>query len=396
MPKYTYTAINLENKKAKGAVEARDYDDFRKLMRAQNVVLVKYAVVEEKGLVYRMKANEASDFSRQLGSMLGSGITVIRALEILKGRDAKPQLLSIYEKLHKDVQQGLTLSEAMRLQERSFPQLLINMYASGETSGQLEQVANKMAVHYEKEHRLNGKVKTATTYPAILFTVTVIVVMLIFTVVLPQFFQILEGIELPLITRVMIAISTFLQKYWYAVIIGILILIFIYRRLHDIEKVALRMDRFKLRLAVVGKLLRTIYTARFARTLSSLYSSGISMITALEVSSTIVGNKFIEKQFSEVIKDVRNGEPLSAAVEKVDGFDGKLSATILIGEESGRLDSMLVSTAESFDYEAEVATGRLVQLIEPVMIVFLAVVIGSIMLSVMLPIMTLYQNVGNL
>jgi type IV pilus assembly protein PilC len=288
------------------------------------------------------------------------------------------------------------MSEAMKLQARSFPELLVNMYASGETSGQLEQVATKMAVHYEKEHRLNGKVKTATTYPTILLSVTIIVVMLIFTVVLPQFFQILEGIELPAITQLMIGISGFLQNYWFLVILFGLVLVLVYKRLQTIDTVAFHTDRIKLRIAIVGKLLKIIYTARFARTLSSLYSSGISMITALEVSSTIVGNKYIERQFGEVIKNVRNGEALSVAINNVDGFDNKLSATIMIGEESGRLDSMLVSTAESFDYEAEVATGRLVQLIEPVMIVILAVVVGAIMLSVMLPIMTLYENVGNL
>ncbi|MCL2069068.1 MAG: type II secretion system F family protein, partial [Oscillospiraceae bacterium] len=188
----------------------------------------------------------------------------------------------------------------------------------------------------------------------------------------------------------------FLQGYWYTVIIAVLVLTAAYRRLQAMPESALFIDKTKLKLAVAGKLLKIIYTARFARTLSSLYASGVSMITALEVSAAVVGNKFIESQFAEVIRNVRNGEPLSVAIAAVDGFDSKLSATIMIGEESGRLDTMLVSTAESFDYEAEAATGRLVSLIEPVMIIFLAVIIGAIMLSVMLPVMSLYENVGNM
>ena len=396
MPKYNYIAVDLENNKKSDTVDAKDESDLRRILRNQNLVPIRYKEIDEKKTSYRLKADQTSEFSRQLASMLGSGITLVRAMEILKDRDFKPKLRMVYEKIHKDVQQGFTLSEAMRLQPRAFPGLLVNMYASGEASGQLEQVANKMAVHYDKENRLNGKVKTAMTYPIILLVVTLVVVMLIFTVVLPQFFELLGDIELPLITRVVIAISGFMQSNWLYVIIGVLTVIAICQYLMRIRKVALKVDRLKIRVPIIGKLLKIIYTARFARTLSSLYTSGISMLNALEITRTTISNTYIENQFDEVIKSVRNGEFLSESVAMVDGFDKKLSATILIGEETGRLDAMLESTAESFDYEAEMATGRLVQLLEPVMIVILAVVVGGIMLAVMMPIMTLYQNAGNL
>jgi len=396
MPKYNYIAVDLENNKKSDTVDAKDESDLRRILRNQNLVPIRYKEIDEKKTSYRLKADQTSEFSRQLASMLGSGITLVRAMEILKDRDFKPKLRMVYEKIHKDVQQGFTLSEAMRLQPRAFPGLLVNMYASGEASGQLEQVANKMAVHYDKENRLNGKVKTAMTYPIILLVVTLVVVMLIFTVVLPQFFELLGDIELPLITRVVIAISGFMQSNWLYVIIGVLTVIAICQYLMRIRKVALKVDRLKIRVPIIGKLLKIIYTARFARTLSSLYTSGISMLNALEITRTTISNTYIENQFDDVIKSVRNGEFLSESVAMVDGFDKKLSATILIGEETGRLDAMLESTAESFDYEAEMATGRLVQLLEPVMIVILAVVVGGIMLAVMMPIMTLYQNTGNL
>jgi len=396
MPKYNYIAVDLENNKKSDIVDAKDESDLRRILRNQNLVPIRYKEIDEKTTSYRLKADQTSEFSRQLASMLGSGITLVRAMEILKDRDFKPKLKMVYEKIHKDVQQGFTLSEAMRLQPRAFPGLLVNMYASGEASGQLEQVANKMAVHYDKENRLNGKVKTAMTYPIILLVVTLVVVMLIFTVVLPQFFELLGDIELPLITRVVIAISGFMQSNWLYVIIGVLTVIAICQYLMRIRKVALKVDRLKIRVPIIGKLLKIIYTARFARTLSSLYTSGISMLNALEITRTTISNTYIENQFDDVIKSVRNGEFLSESVAMVDGFDKKLSATILIGEETGRLDAMLESTAESFDYEAEMATGRLVQLLEPVMIVILAVVVGGIMLAVMMPIMTLYQNAGNL
>jgi len=396
MPKYNYIAVDLENNKINDIVDAKDESDLRRILRNQNLVPIRYKAIDEKKTSYRLKANETAEFSRQLANMLKSGITIVRAMEILKDRDFKPQLKMIYEKLYKDVQQGFTLSETMRLQPRTFPELLLNMYASGEASGKLEQVANKMAHHYDKENRLNGKVKSAMTYPIILLVVTIAVVMIIFTLVLPQFFKVLEDMELPLITRVVIGISEFLQSNWLYVIIGVLTVIALCQYLIRIRKVALKVDRLKIRFPIIGKLLKIIYTARFSRTLSSLYTSGISMLNALEITRTIISNTYIENQFDDVIKSVRNGESLSAAVGMVDGFDKKISTTILIGEETGRLDAMLESTAESFDYEAEMATGRLVQLVEPVMIVVLAIVIGGIMLAVMMPLMKLYQNAGNL
>ncbi|MDR2571152.1 MAG: type II secretion system F family protein [Oscillospiraceae bacterium] len=394
MPKYKYTAYNLTTKKVSGEIDARDEADLRRLLRAQDLVPQKYSIVVDKSSSYRMKSIEVAEFSRQLAGMLASGITIVRAMEILKERDFLPKLLKVYDQLHRDVQQGQTISEAMRLQGKTFPEMFINMFTSGEASGQLEQVASKMAIHYEKEHRLNSKAKSAMTYPMILLVTTVAVIMLLFTMILPNFFEMLEGMELPTITLIMLGISNFLQELWYVVIIAFLVLIFAWQSLLRLDKVKFHYDRIKLKLKVIGKLLVTIYTARFARTLSSLYSSGIPMLRALEITATIVNNKYIADQFPDVITDVRNGEPLSASIGKVDGFDKKLATTIMIGEESGRLDAMLEATAESFDYEAEVALDKLVQLIQPVMIVILAGVIGSVMLSVMLPMMTLYEGFG--
>jgi len=394
MPRYNYSAIDLSNNKVQGELDARDGSDLRRLLRAQNLVPTKYNEIESKTATYRMKANDVGEFSRQLAGMLASGITILRAMEILKNRDFSPKIVSIYSKLYKDVQMGHTLSEAMRLQGKAFPDLLVNMYASGEASGQLEKVAEKMAVHYEKEHRLNSRAKAAMTYPIILLVTTVVVVLLLFTLILPNLLSAFEGFELPTITRAMLLISRFMVSYWYIVVIGILSIILGVQMLLSIDRVRYQFDRLKLKIAKAGKLLKIIYTARFSRTLSSLYSSGIPMIRALEITSSIINNMYIAEQFSNVITNVRNGDSLSSSIEKVDGFDKKLSTTIMIGEESGRLDSMLEATAESFDYESEIALDKLVQLIQPIMIIIMATIIGTIMLAVMLAVMSIYQGVG--
>jgi len=393
VPKYHFTAIGLDNKKLTSTVDARDEDDFRRILRSRSLVPMKFKAMDEKRSSYRFKANEVSEFCRQLSSMLSSGITAVRAMEIIKDRDFKKAKVKLaYESLHKDVQQGLTMSEAMKAQGRAFPELLVNMFASGEASGQMENVTDKMAIHYDKENRLNGKVKSAMNYPKIMAIFMVLAIIAIFTIILPDFFVALSDMELPALTRGIIAMSNFMTDRWYVLILVALGLFSLIVYLLRVPSVRYRFDQSKLKMPVVGKLMHIIYTARFARTLSSLYSSGVSMIKALEISSTIIGNKYIEGQFSGVIRDVRNGETLSSSIRKIKGFDNKLPNTILIGEESGRLETMLVSIADSFDFEAEQATGRLVELVQPVMLVIMAAAIVLVMMSVIMPMMSLYSD----
>lgn len=394
MPVYKYTAKNLQSKIVQGTMEAANPDLVRRTLRKNNEFALKIQEVQEHHKVYKLKPMEISDFSRQIASMLSSGITMIRAIKIMEERDIKPVIKKVYGILYQEIQRGNTLSYAMESTEGSFPELLINMYKSGEASGQMEGTARKMADHYEKEHKLRGKIKSAMTYPVILFVITIMVVALIFTLILPQFFTLFEGIELPAITRMMLSISNSMTSYWYLYLIGILVMIALGSFLLTVPEVKKALDQFKLKIPKVGKLMKIIYTARFARTLSSLYSSGLAMINALTISGTTIGNTYLQSQFPHAIDQVRNGEPLSASIQTIHGFDAKLVSTIYIGEESGNLDEMLESVADSFDYEAEMATTQLVTFIEPIMISIMAVIVGGIMLSVMLPIMTLYQNVG--
>jgi type IV pilus assembly protein PilC len=377
-----------------GEVDARDEDHFRNIMRGRDLFPTRFKTLDEKKYSYKIKSNEVSEFCRQLSSMMASGITVVRAMEIIKERHAAPKLKAIYERLHRDIQQGMALSDAMRVHGNAFPLLLINMAASGESSGRLENVMDRMALHYTKEHKLEGKIKSAMRYPKILAFATVAVVLIVFVVVLPRFFDMMEDIELPLITRIVIGFSNFLINRWFIIGIVIMVLIVLMQYLLSIYKVRLAFDKAKLRIPKIAKLLRIIYTARFSRTLSSLYSSGVSMIRSLEITGTVVMNTYIESQFAELVKNVRNGEPLSASVRMVDGFDNKLPNVIMIGEEAGRLDTMLVSTADSFEYEAEEATSAMVAYAEPVMIVVIAVVIMIVLLSVMMPMATIYETFG--
>lgn len=394
MPVYKYTAKNLQSEMVRGTMEAAGPEVVRRTLRKNNEFALKIREVEEHRRPYKLKPVEISDFSRQIASMLASGITMIRAIKIMEDRDIKPAIKKVYGVLYQEIQRGNTLSAAMEATGGSFPELLINMYKSGEASGQMEGTARKMADHYEKEHKLRGKIKSAMTYPVILFIVTILVVVLIFTLILPQFFTLFQGIELPVITKLMIGISSSMTSYWIVYLIVVLALIALGSFLATVPRIRLRLDQAKLKIPKIGKLMKIIYTARFARTLSSLYSSGLAMINALTISGNTIGNSYLQSQFPQAIEQVRNGEPLSKSLHTIDGFDAKLVATVYIGEETGNLDEMLESVADSFDYEAEMATTQLVTFIEPIMIIIMAAIIGTIMLSVMLPIMTLYQNIG--
>jgi len=395
MPVYKYTAINLKSNKIKGKMFAEDSEELIIGLRSKELTLVSYyEVEEERKATYKLKANEVADFSQEISTMLGSGITIIHALDIMLKRDIKEKVKNTYINIYNDLSNGKTLSEALENQGEAFPRLFINMYKTGEESGHLDLVAGKMGVHYTKEHRLNNKIKSATMYPKILLTLLTGVVLLIFTVILPKFFKLFEGVELPLVTRIVVGISNAFINYGLFIIIGVFIIIAIFSNLLKQKSVRLKIDAFKLKIPKLGKLYKIIYTARFSRTLSSLYTSGLSIVKALTICSTTIGNTYIESQMPDAIDKVRNGEPLSSAIEGIIGFDIKLSLSIYVGQESGKLDKMLDTISDSFDYEAEIATEKMVTILEPALIVFMSIIVGFIALSVMLPIITLYQNVG--
>ncbi len=268
------------------------------------------------------------------------------------------------------------------------------MIRAGEESGKLDEICMKMADHYQNEHKTNSNIKGAMAYPAVLGVLTVVAVIIIFVKILPNFFKLFEGMELPIPTQIVIWISKLFTERWYILVFAILAIMVIYKILSSIELVKLQLDKFKLTIPMIGNLMKTIYTARFCRTLSSLYTSGMPIVLALQTAKTTVGNRFVAFQFDDAIKKIQQGVSMSAALKDISGFDKKLYSTVLIGEESGRLDDMLISTADSFDYESEAAIRKLTGLIEPIMIIFMALIIGFVFVSVMMPIYALYQSIG--
>lgn len=393
MPEYTYTGKNLENKIIKGKIQGNNQKEAFELLKEKEIYAYQLKEIEKISFTKtRLKSKSLAEFSRQLGTMLSAGVPITKSLKILVAHVDNPKYKTIFEKLYITINKGNSLSSAMEDCKGTFPELMINMFKAGEATGSIDKAALKMADYYDKEHKLNTKIKGAMTYPIILMFVTFVVTLVLFTFVVPSFVSLLGDANIPTITRILLGISGFITGYWYLIIAFLIALITGVIFLLKIPEVAIRIDYLKLKLPIIGKLLAIIYTARFARTLSSLYGSGVNMMEAVKGSSRTIGNKYLVKEFEDVNVKVREGNSLSSSIENILGIEKKLSATIYVGEETGRLDQLLDSIATNYDFDADAATTRLISLVEPAMIILMTLIVGSVLMGVMLPLMTSYNS----
>ena len=396
MARFKYVAKDMSGKVHKGTVEAASENALTQQLREENLYLVEAKDLNGAKKHKKLKAKQLAAFCRELSTLLASGVTLVRALDIISEQEGiNKDERDIYKDVLQDLKRGISLSDAMESKE-CFPELMIGMIRSGEGSGNLDLVTQRLSVQYEKDYKLTQQVKSAMTYPCILLVLCVVIVILIVTFILPQFQSLFDQMEsLPMITNILIAVSNFLVQKWYIALLIVAVIVALIRIIVGIPSVRRGVDWLKVHMWGFGKLFKVVYTARFARTLSSLYSSGMPLVSAVGVATKTIGNGYVESQFDEVITMVRSGVPLSQGLREVDGLLKKLSSTILVGEESGRLDVMLDSIAETLESDAEQATKRMVTLLEPILIIFMALIVGCIMIGVMLPIYQSYSAIEN-
>ncbi len=396
MARFRYTAKSMSGKTKRGTVEALTENALVQELKEQDLYLVEAKNLTEAKGYQKLKAKQLASFCKELSTLLASGVSLVRALDIISEQEGiDPREREVYQAVLLDLRKGIGLSDAME-SKKCFPDLMIGMLRAGEGSGNLDQVTERLALQYEKDYKLTQQVRSAMTYPAILLVMCVAIVILIVAFILPQFQSLFDQMDsLPVPTTILIAISHFLVEKWYAALLLVFVAVMIVRIIMAIPAVRRQIDYRKVHMPVFGKLFKTIYTARFARTLSSLYSSGMPIATALGIAGKTIGNSYVENQFDQVVTLVRSGIPMSQALREVDGLQKKLASTILVGEESGRLDVMLDSIALSMEADAEEATKRMVTLMEPLLIVFMALIVGFIMIAVMLPIYQSYSAIEN-
>ena len=398
MAQFKYKAQTIDGKKVSGTMNAADQSELHQRLRDGELFLLSAKEVKSSKGIKQFKPKVLADFCRQLSTLVAAGVTLVRALNIIaRGEAIKPKERAVYEDMLAKIRQGISLSEAMEAQGGAFPPLMIYMFRSAESGGNLDQVSLKMAELYEKDHKLNTKMAGAMIYPKILAGMIVAVILVLTKYVMPQFQELFEQMDtLPLSTRILNSISDFMQSYWYIAIILIVVLWAGAKALLTIASVRLKWHKIKVHMPVFGKLQKTICTSRFARTLSSLYSAGIPIVPSLQIARKTEGNDYIDQQFDNVIPFVRAGNNLSEGLDMVDGFTRKLTDSIRVGEETGSLDNMLMTTSEALEYDADMAINKMMSYVEPIMLIIMGLILAFVMVSVFGAIYGSYDSIAGM
>lgn len=395
MKMFTYKAKNISGEIVKGEMYCEDYHDFLVKIYDRGLYCIHHSEVDEnKGKKAKKISTKNLAFCcRQLSAMLSAGVTLVKALGILYNEQPNGKLKQIWLDIYEHVQKGRAFSDAIKIQSDVFPLYFISMVSAGESSGSLDTIMERLSEHYLKESKMDNKIKGALMYPIILSVLSILIVTGLFIFILPKFMLLFEQSTLPPLTKVMMGIVNCIKNKWYIFILGIISIILIIIYSLKIEKTRIKIDRHLIKMNLIGKLVIKIYENRFARTLSSLYSSGIPMVECIEHSVAVLGNRYISSRFKEVIDNVKQGEALSEAILKIDVFDSMFCSIIYVGEESGSLDEILLKMSDYYEDEAESSIQRLISMLEPVLIIILGVFVGLIVASI-LP--ALYSSLGSI
>ncbi|WP_245526681.1 type II secretion system F family protein [Acetohalobium arabaticum] len=342
----------------------------------------------------KVKLKDLALFCRQFATMIDAGVSLVRALDILGDQTGNPKLREAIRSVQEHVEGGVSLSNALEEEDHVFPRLFISMVEAGETGGILDEVLLEMADHFEKENEMKQQITSALAYPAVITLVAVGVVVFLVTVILPTFVDIFAGmnIQLPLPTRILLTTSNLISSYWYLFVGAVLVVISFSYYYYQTDRGKRQIDWLLLKLPLFGDLIIKISVARFSRTLGTLISSGVTILEGLEVVSRVVSNQIVAEQLNEARNSISAGESMADPLQQNGLFPQMVIQMIRIGEETGSLDQMLNRVAQFYDQEVEHKVEGMVSLIEPALILILGLVVGSIVVSMMLPMFNMMQG----
>ena len=376
MKKFKYKAMKNDGTKTTGEYEANSRDDVMEMITSNGYYPLKVEEVIESATINihkKIKVKEISIFCRQMYTMLDAGVPLINALNLMSTQVTNKHLVEIVKELEEDVRKGEMLSNSMRKFPEAFPTLLTSMVESGEASGNLDEMFLRMSTHFEKENKINNKVKAAMIYPIILACVGVAALIVVMVFVMPTFVSLFDssGAELPAATRLLIGLSSFMSNH-YLMVIGILIAIIVGIIMYSkTESGIYFFAKLKISFPLIKDLNRKMIVSRFTRTLSTLLASGVSLVESLPIVSAVLNNVIAEDEVLKIRERVVKGEGLSTPIEDCELFPPMLSSMVRIGEESGALDDMLNKTADFYDEEVEQAIQTLTSMLEPIMIIIM-------------------------
>lgn len=403
---YEYIGIDRKGKNIKGLKEADNAKSLRLFLRNSGVFVTKIketsrasslmgqgkvglkSEINFKHLFERINVETIALATRQLATLLQSGVPMLESLRALVEQVDNEALKRVLSQVRSDVNEGLSLADAMA-KHKCFTNVYVNMVRAGETSGALELVLERLADFTEGQSRLQSKVIGALTYPAVMVVVAILVVTILMTTVVPKITAIFDNakVQLPLMTRFLITASKLLNSYWWLFIILLCCLVYVGIRLLKTPKGRAHFDRFKLRVPVFGPIMQMVSIARFSRTLATLLSGGVPLLTTLQIVRNVVSNDALEKAIDDVREAVREGEDIAGPLKRSGQFPPMVTHMIAVGEKSGQLEDMLSRIASTYEARVETRVSMLTSLLEPLMILFMGVTIGGIVAAVMVPIM---------
>lgn len=396
MPVFTYTARTAQGEMRTANLEAASRDEVIMQLRRMRLTVVK---VEEQAKTKTKGSIPMRDiviFTRQFSTMINSGLPLVQSLDILSKQSENPVLQAVTRQVVFDVESGHTVADALAKHPNAFTELYVNMVAAGEAGGILDTILMRLATFMEKNDALVRKVKGAMVYPGVIMTVAGAAIAILLLFVIPTFQNMFGsvGLALPLPTRIVIALSEFLQGYWWAIIIAAVVGFQFFRRYYATPAGQLVIDRLLLKAPVLGDVLRKSAVSRFTRTLGTLISSGVSILDGLEITAKTAGNRVVSDAILESRSSIAGGDTISAPLAKSQVFPPMVISMIAVGEQTGGLDEMLAKIADFYDEEVDAAVSSLLSLLEPIMIVFLGVVVGGMVVAMYLPIFDMINTVG--
>lgn len=400
MPTFVWKGRTATGASASGELSAQSQADVVAALRQKKIIPTSIKIKEEKkGFALfggRVSKRALAVFTRQFSTMLGAGLPLLTCLEILSKQTESAGLKTVLGEVRADVEGGLSLADALRRQPKVFDNLFVNMVESGETGGALDVILERLATYLEKTVALQRKIRGAMIYPAIISVVAVLAIAVLLIFVIPIFAKMYQGVgrELPAMTQLVMKISDFMKVAALPLLIGLILLFTIIRRWHKTESGAKTMDPLILRFPVFGDLVKKQAIARFSRTLSTLLSSGVPIIDALEITAKSAGNWVIEDAILKARVSIKGGENIADPLSKTAVFPPMVTQMIAIGEASGGLDEMLKKVADFYDAEVDQAVENLTNALEPIIMVFLGGIVGFLVISMYLPIFQLASTIS--
>jgi len=401
MPTFAYKGLKSDGGSVAAEITAADERAAARQLRSQGITVQSLATKRAAStgidlaalpvigpFLGGVRSRDVSVFTRQFGTMISAGLPLVQCLQALGQQAERKSFQDIIARVAADVEGGSTLSEALTRHPRVFDELYVNLVHVGEIGGVLDSMLARLAVYMEKSDALKHRVRTAMVYPILVMTVAIGVVTFLLIFIVPVFTKFYDqaGVALPAPTQAVVGLSRFIVNYWYGLIFGALGVFFGFRYWYKTDQGRVTVDRFLLRAPIFGVLIRKISVARFTRTLSALISGGVPILDALKITAKTAGNRIVENAVMDARERVTAGQTLAEPLRQSKVFPPMVVQMVSVGEQTGALDNMLAKVADYYEDEVDVAVSGLTSLLEPIMIVFLGIVVGGIVISMYLPI----------